>query len=52
MQRDLALHLDNHYERNEARMERLFWALSDRRRPARVRGGGMADRPHLTEETR
>jgi hypothetical protein len=27
MQRDLALHLDNHYERNEARMERLFWAF-------------------------
>jgi hypothetical protein len=27
MQRDLALHLDGHYDRNEARMERLFWAF-------------------------
>jgi hypothetical protein len=26
MQRDLALHLDSHYERNESKMEKLFWA--------------------------
>jgi hypothetical protein len=27
MQRDLALHLENHYERNELRLNRLFWLL-------------------------